>query len=120
MTTRVTGKGGYNALCDVCGFLYKAAELKKRWDGMMCCPEDWETRHPSDFYRSRNDAPKLPWTRPDNNGIDVSPTNSNATRSTVDPSAAEPASNYASGYLWFNTTTGRIFKSNHVVWKVLN
>jgi hypothetical protein len=31
----------------------------------MVCPADWEPRHPSDFYRGRNDSHKLPWTRPD-------------------------------------------------------
>ncbi len=40
----------------------------------MCCPEDWETRHPLDFYTTRNDTHLLPWTRPDNDGIDVGPT----------------------------------------------
>lgn len=40
----------------------------------MVCKDDWEPRHPMDFYRSRNDTHALPFTRSDNNGIDVSPT----------------------------------------------
>jgi len=40
----------------------------------MMCAACWEPRHPLDFYKSRNDVHKLPWTRSDNNGIDVGPT----------------------------------------------
>jgi hypothetical protein len=64
----------YNVLCDVCGFKMKSNEVRKRWDGYMVCSEDWEVRHPSDFYQTQNDTHKLPFTRPDdNNGIDVGP-----------------------------------------------
>lgn len=72
-TLRITGSYGYNALCDVCGFKFKASQLHKRWDGMMVCKADFEQRHSMDFYTTRNDAHLLPWTRSDNNGIDVSP-----------------------------------------------
>lgn len=74
MTTRVGPSYQYNALCDGCGFKKKNHEIKRRWDGLMMCSECWEPRHPMDFYKSRNDVHKLPWTRSDNNGIDVSPT----------------------------------------------
>ncbi len=74
MTTTHGGSGQYNALCDVCGFKYKNHQLKKRWDGFIVCAADWEPRHPLDFYKSRNDTHQLPWTRPDNEGIDVGPT----------------------------------------------
>ncbi len=37
----------------------------------MVCKWDWEQRHPADFYRGRNDAHKLPWTRSDD-GADPS------------------------------------------------
>lgn len=63
----------YNAICDVCGFKFKASMLKKRWDGYMVCKHDYETRHSLDFYTTRNDAHLLPWTRPDSIGEDVSP-----------------------------------------------
>lgn len=53
----------YKAECDVCGFVYEARELKKRWDGLMVCKHDWEPRHPLDFFRVRNDVHKLPFTR---------------------------------------------------------
>ena len=62
---RVTESYNYNAICDVCGFQYKASEMRKRWDGLIVCAADYETRHPLDFYRVRNDHHKLPWTRPE-------------------------------------------------------
>lgn len=64
----------WNALCDVCGFKKKSSELRKRWDGMMVCADDWEPRHPQDFLRAvKETSNKLPWTRPDHDGTDVSP-----------------------------------------------
>lgn len=56
--------GDWNAICDVCGFKYKASELRLRWDGLWCCPEDWEIRHPQDFVRGVKDRQAIPWSRP--------------------------------------------------------
>ena len=68
MGFKVTGKYGYKAVCDVCQAYFQNTELRLRWDGLQVCKEDWEPRHPSDFYRTRNDAHQLPWTRPDGPG----------------------------------------------------
>jgi hypothetical protein len=57
--------GDWNAICDLCGFKFKASELKKRWDGMMVCSEDFEQRHPQDFLKARRDKQAVPWTRPE-------------------------------------------------------
>jgi hypothetical protein len=38
--------------------------MKKRWDGLMVCEEDYELRHPQDFLRVRGDNPAVPWARP--------------------------------------------------------
>lgn len=65
MTMYVTGKGGYNAICDVCGFKYKNTQLRKRWDGLMVCEADWENRHILDFYKPKLDEHPIPWSRPD-------------------------------------------------------
>lgn len=62
---KTTGSFGYNAICDVCGFKFKASMLSKRWDGLMVCRHDYEMRHPMDFYTTRNDTHLLPWTRPE-------------------------------------------------------
>lgn len=70
---KTTGSYDYNAICDICGFKFKASMLKKRWDGLMVCKHDFEMRHPMDFYTTRNDVHLLPWTRPDSVGSSVSP-----------------------------------------------
>lgn len=57
--------GDWNAVCDVCGFEYKASELKDRWDGLKVCDKDWETRHPMDFIKAPRGEKPLPWTRPE-------------------------------------------------------
>lgn len=57
--------GDWNAICDVCGFRFKASEMKKRWDNLMVCEQDYELRHPQDFLRVRGDRPAVPWSRPE-------------------------------------------------------
>lgn len=56
-------KGDWKAICDVCGRLYKSSILAKRWDGLMCCPDDWEIRQPQDFVRGIADTQIAPWIR---------------------------------------------------------
>lgn len=58
-------KGDWKALCDVCGREFKASRLQKRWDGLMCCVQDWEIRQPQDFVRGVADTQIAPWTRPE-------------------------------------------------------
>ena len=58
-------KGTWNALCDVCGFKFKASKLRKRWDGLYVCKADYEVRHPSDFFRVRPEDTTVPWVRDD-------------------------------------------------------
>lgn len=38
-------------LCDSCGRKITNTEARKRWDGMIVCPNDWEPKHPSLTYR---------------------------------------------------------------------
>ena len=56
--------GDWNAICDVCGFQFKASEMRKRWDGAMVCKDDWEPRHPQELRRALRDSDSVPWTRP--------------------------------------------------------
>jgi len=58
-------KGDWNAICDRCGFKYKASQLKKEWDGFYVCKTCWEPRHPSDFYKPSHRDETVPWTRPE-------------------------------------------------------
>jgi hypothetical protein len=61
----VKGKGSYNVICDVCGFKIKSTEALKRWDGLIVCPDDYEERHITDFFRTRRDQFPIPFSRPE-------------------------------------------------------
>ena len=65
--------GDWIALCDVCGFRFHASDMKKRWDGLYVCHDDWEARHPSDFQKGFPDDQSVPWTRPDTDEDSSSP-----------------------------------------------
>ena len=43
--------GNWKVVCDVCGVQFPSSKIKKRWDGLMVCEHDWETRHPQTLYR---------------------------------------------------------------------
>jgi hypothetical protein len=57
--------GGYNCLCDRCGFKFKSRNLKDTWDGLKVCKECWEPRQPQDFVHGVLDSQAVPWTRPE-------------------------------------------------------
>lgn len=57
--------GKWNSICDRCGFKFKNTSLKKDWQGLMVCEQDWETRQPLDFLKVRGERLTLPWTRDD-------------------------------------------------------
>jgi len=56
--------GNWNALCDSCGRKFKALDLKRRWDGLMVCKEDYELRHESDFLRVQKEKITVEFSRP--------------------------------------------------------
>lgn len=57
--------------CMSCGFEIRASQIKKRWDGLLVCPKDFEYRPAQDFLRAVpdnqtakgpiNPASKLKW-----------------------------------------------------------
>ena len=57
--------GDWNAICQSCGFKYKASQLRKRWDGLMVCPEDFELRHPQDLIKHPKEDTSVPWSSPE-------------------------------------------------------
>lgn len=61
--------GDWNAICDICGFRFKASQLRKNWKNEMVCADDYETRHPQEFIRVRPERISVPWARPE--GEDV-------------------------------------------------
>jgi hypothetical protein len=58
--------GTHNAICDTCGFKYKASQLRMTWDGFFVCDPCWEPRHPQDFVRGKVDKLRVDIVRPDN------------------------------------------------------
>lgn len=56
--------GDWNAICDDCGWEYKASQLKSRWDGLRVCYRCWEPRQPQDFVRGVADIQAPAWTKP--------------------------------------------------------
>ncbi len=65
MSATIWTTGTWNVICDVCGFRYKANEIKHRWDGLVVCPQDWEERHPMDLFQAREEKTGVPFTRPE-------------------------------------------------------
>lgn len=61
--------GEWNAICDRCGFKYKASMLRQEWQGLMTCPTCWETKHPSLLQVQINPEADIPWARSE--GADV-------------------------------------------------
>jgi len=47
--------GDHWVVCDVCGFEYRHSIMRKRWDGLVVCPWDFELRHPQDFVRDKHE-----------------------------------------------------------------
>lgn len=79
--------GDWNAICDRCGFKFKASELKKTWDNLYVCEDDWEPRHPMDFLRGRPDDSSTPWNRldgADSAGVDIEGNSTDFIGNTVD------------------------------------
>lgn len=58
-------KGDWKTACDICGKLFKASSLRRRWDGFMVCPTDFEHRQTQDFVRGVADIQAPGWTRPE-------------------------------------------------------
>ena len=56
--------GDYWMICQVCGRKMRAHEHKQRWDGLIVCPEDWESRHSLDFIRTKNERIDVPVSSP--------------------------------------------------------
>jgi hypothetical protein len=57
--------GRWSAICDVCGFKFHSDAMRKRWDGLMVCHKDYETRHPQEFIRPVPEKITPEWTRPE-------------------------------------------------------
>lgn len=52
---KTTWPGNWKVTCHVCGFWYPSSEIKKRWDGLLVCEKDYETRHPQTLIKVRGE-----------------------------------------------------------------
>ena len=50
--------GNWKVACHVCGMWYPSGEIRRRWDGVLACPKDWETRHPQTLIKIREETAK--------------------------------------------------------------
>jgi len=57
--------GQWNVICDVCGFKFKSSDINERWDGLMVCADDYEKRHPADFFKVDPEDTSVPFVRHD-------------------------------------------------------
>jgi len=74
----------WRAICDVCGFKLWSYQLRKRWDGLMVCHLDWETRHPQDLIKPPREDTHVPWTRPEQQDVFIEPSYVDSTIGTQD------------------------------------
>lgn len=75
-------KGAWKVQCDRCGFDYLNHQVRKEWTGLRVCSGAdtngcWEPRHPQDSLRGKVDHQRVPWSRPESDGVDVSPGSGN-------------------------------------------
>lgn len=58
--------GCWNTICQLCGGKFKSDEVRKRWDGLIVCKNDWEERHILDFLRAPPErGNSVPFTAPE-------------------------------------------------------
>ena len=53
---KTTWPGNWKVSCQVCGFQFPSSEIKKRWDGVLCCQEDWDSKHPQLLIKVREET----------------------------------------------------------------
>lgn len=67
-------KASHNIICDVCGHKFKFHEVRKRWDGLIVCKDDFENDHPQKYIRVRESGLAVPEIRDRPADIFVGPT----------------------------------------------
>jgi hypothetical protein len=45
--------GNWKVACQSCGFWFPSGEIRRRWDGLLVCDKDYETRHPQTLIQIR-------------------------------------------------------------------
>lgn len=100
--------GDWLIICDVCGKKMKASDSKKRWDGFIVCPDDWEMRHPLDFLRARQDRISVPFQRPESSDTYITVCTAYSVNGVADVGTADCAhADFDNGIRYNCTPTGR-------------
>jgi hypothetical protein len=53
---RTKWPGNWKVTCQSCGFWFPSSEIRKRWDGLLVCEKDWESRHPQTLIKIREET----------------------------------------------------------------
>lgn len=62
----MTYTAGYHRfICDVCGFEFLSDKKRRRWDGLIVCPADYENDHPQKHLRVQPDGQAVKDPRPE-------------------------------------------------------
>jgi len=48
-------KGSHWVICDRTGMAIREEDAREEWTGSVVAKEEWEARHPQDYYRARED-----------------------------------------------------------------
>ena len=65
--------GQWRVICDVCGFEFYSGEVRKRWDNMIVCEKDYETKHPALSFRVNSRDRPPPFVRSEPVDVFVEP-----------------------------------------------
>ena len=52
--------GGTYGICDICGGKYRLKELRRQWNGLLACRDDWSPQHPQEHLRGVQERIKYP------------------------------------------------------------
>lgn len=63
--------GNWKAICDICGFQFKADELFTDYRGLKVCKDDLDVRQPQELLKVKFETAIPSWTRPDVSPSDV-------------------------------------------------
>ena len=56
-------RGIWAVTCAVCGFDFDSDKVRKRWDGVYVCEEDWEPRNILDFFKVPKENIAVPFSQ---------------------------------------------------------
>lgn len=58
-------QGQHYFICDACGMRFHSEKKRRRWDGLMVCPDDNEADHPQKYIRVEPDGQPVNDPRPE-------------------------------------------------------